>query len=275
MEIKKLEKEKYPYLLKQTTGLPERMDIIGSLPSDDNKFLCIIGSRTHSTYGAEACEQLIAGLKGYPIVIVSGMAIGIDSLVHETALKYGITTISFPGSGLSPHVLYPPSHTKLARRIVDSGGALISRFPVYQPGDYWTFPARNRLMAGVSQATLIIEGRRGSGTLGTAEYVIEFNRDLMIVPGSIFSDLSYGPHLLYKQGATPVTSSLDILRVLGFDVGPDKDRVSMSQDRLNSFEPLPRQIIESVTNGIVLKDEIARALDVPIHELNAHLSMLE
>lgn len=194
------------------------MDMIGTLPSDDNKFLCVIGARQHSTYGKDACEKLIGGLKGYPIVIVSGLAIGIDSISHETALSVGLKTIAFPGSGLSGAALYPSSRRALAREIIKAGGTLLSPFPTHQLGTGWTFPIRNRLMAGTSHATLIIEAKRRSGTLITADYAAEFGRDILTVPGSIFAELSYGPHMLIRRGATPVSSSHDILESLGFKV---------------------------------------------------------
>lgn len=216
MNIQKIQKEKYPFLLRQITQLTPEMDIIGTLPTDDHAFLCVVGSRSYSNYGKDSCRKLILGLRGYPIVIVSGMAIGMDSFAHEAALEAGLTTISFPGSGLDPSVLYPSSSRQLAKRIIAAGGALISRFPSLQLATDWTFPSRNRLMAGISHATLIIEARRGSGTLITAKYAEEFNRDVLAVPGPIDSELSYGPHMLIRRGATPITSSQDILEALGF-----------------------------------------------------------
>ncbi len=217
VEIRKLQKSEFPFLLRQISRLPDEMDIAGILPSDEYKFLCVIGSRNHSDYGRQACFQLIEGLQGYPVVIVSGLAIGIDSLAHEAAIKFGLKTIAFPGSGLSASVLYPPSGRNLAERIIQNGGAVISAFNMDQPGAHWTFPARNRLMAGMSHATLIIEAKEGSGTLLTADDAGEFSRDILTVPGSIFSDLSYGPHMLMRHGAITVTSSKDILEVLGFE----------------------------------------------------------
>lgn len=218
MQINRITKEDYPKLLQKVTALPPYLDVIGSVPSNANKFLCVVGSRTHSEYGREVTHRLIAGLKGYPIVIVSGLAIGIDSLAHEAALENGLTTIAFPGSGLARASLYPSSRRGLADRIVAGGGALISPFPPENSGIYWTFPARNRLMAATSHATLIIEGRRGSGTLGTADFALGFDRDVLVVPGEIFSELSYGPHMLMSRGATPIQSSLDILETLGYPV---------------------------------------------------------
>ncbi len=214
----KINKSQYPFLLRQIPHLPEELHMAGKLPSDDNKFLCVVGSRLNSKYGHDACVKLISGLAGYPVVIVSGLALGIDSIAHEAALDAKLTTVSFPGSGLSYDALYPPSHKHLATKIVEAGGALLSPFKLDQPGAEWTFPTRNRLMAGMSHATLIIEAAKGSGTLITADYAGTFGRDILTVTGSIFDELSYGPHMLLRRGATPVASSADILQALGFPV---------------------------------------------------------
>lgn len=228
MNIHKIQKQNYPFLLRQITQLSDEMDVIGTIPPDSYKFLCIIGSRTHSSYGKESCRRIILGLRGYPIVIVSGMAIGIDSIAHETAIDAGLKTIAFPGSGLHQSVIYPYSRKPLAQKIVDSGGALISKFPLFQKATDWTFPVRNRLMAGISHATLITEARRGSGTLITATYSEEFNRDVLAVPGPIDSELSYGSHMLIRRGATPITSSEDVLEALGLT---DTTRYDESDER--------------------------------------------
>jgi DNA processing protein len=219
MQYIKLFPNEYPFLLKQLKMRPPHMYISGApIPNDENKFLCVVGARKHSDYGKQACEELIYGLRNYPIVIVSGLALGIDSIAHVAALKNGLRTIALPGSGLEDSVIYPREHFPLAQHIVKSGNTLLSSFDPFQGGDYWTFPVRNQLMAGISHAVLIVEGRKGSGTLLTAGYAADLGRDVMIVPGSIFSDLSYGPHTLYSDGARPVMCSEDILEILGFDV---------------------------------------------------------
>ena len=218
MQTKRLTFNEYPLLLRQIERPPPFIDIAGSpIPTTDYKFLCIVGARKFTNYGEEVVRYLISGLKGYPIIIVSGLAIGIDSIAHEQALSYNLKTIAVPGSGLNENVIYPPSHINLARKIIESGNTLISPFEHNQTSALWTFPVRNRLMAGLSHATLVIEGREGSGTLLTAKHAIEFNRDVMIVPGSIFSDTTYGPHLLYKEGAIPITKPQEILDLLGFN----------------------------------------------------------
>ena len=200
MNTVKIFPSEYPTLIKQMALQPKFLECAGALPPGDSyKYLCVVGARNFSEYGRDVCKSLISGLRNYPIVIVSGLALGIDSIAHETALQVGLKTIAFPGSGLAKEVIYPKSHLRLAERIVKSGNTLLSSFDHNQIGMNWTFPVRNQLMAALSHATLIIEGKKGSGTLLTAKYANDLGRDVLIVPGSIFSDLSYGPHLLYKD----------------------------------------------------------------------------
>jgi DNA processing protein len=143
-------------------------------------------------------------LAGYPIGIVSGLALGIDAFAHEAALRAGLYTLAVPGSGLGDQVLYPASNRRLADRIVDGGGGLLSELSPDTRAALWTFPQRNRLMAGMCAATLLIEAGEKSGTLITARMAVDYNRELLVVPGSIFSPTSRGCHQFLKLGATPV-----------------------------------------------------------------------
>jgi len=219
MNHTKLYPQNYPRLLKQMEKLPPFLYLSGApIPNDEYRFLCVVGSRKYSDYGRSVCRDLIAGLKNHPVVIVSGLAYGIDSLAHRAALDHGLRTIAFPGSGLDPAVIYPREHYRLAMEIVRTGNTLVSPFEPDQKGDYWTFPVRNELMAGISQATLIIEGGKESGTLLTAKNAADLSRDVLAVPGSIYSELPFVPHMLLKDGAIPVTSADDILSALRFDL---------------------------------------------------------
>jgi len=222
-----------------------------------------------------SCEKLIHGLRGYPVVVVSGLAIGIDSISHHAALDAGLETVAFPGSGLAESALYPASRRKLAHRIVDSGGALISPFPYEQPGALWTFPVRNQLMAGMSHATLIIEARKGSGTLITAEHALEFSRDVLAVPGSIFSDLSYGPHMLLSRGAAPASSSEDILRALGlYDASLPERRTTVDLEAL-SLSSEERSICESIRSAMLTSSDIIEKTALPASEVTMLITGLE
>jgi predicted CoA-binding protein len=156
MEIKDFFKKNFPPLLLEINDPPEKMRIIGELPKTE-KYLAVVGSRKYSEYGKAVCEKLIEGLAGYSITIVSGLALGMDSIGHRAALKAGLHTIAIPGSGLSEKVLYPSSHRNLAKEIVESGGCLISEFEdenkslnsaIYGAGFYGAFLAANIKMIG-------------------------------------------------------------------------------------------------------------------------------
>ena len=274
-EIKTLDIEDYPYLLCQIHRLPKSMEIIGKLPPETYKYLCVVGSRSHSEYGQKVCEQLIAGLAGYPIVIVSGLAKGIDSIAHASAIDAGLKTVAFPGSGLAPHVIYPQSNKPLAERIVASGGALLSPFKREQGADVWTFPTRNTLMAGISHATLVIEGREKSGTWSTIEAALSFGRDLFIVPGSIFSDLSAKPLEMLKEGARPVTSSRDIIEALGLNLGAQTRDLFESDEAKARLSTDEKILIEKIMQAPISRDNIIRDMAMPVGYVTSILMELE
>lgn len=281
--IRRIYKDEYPALLLQLHKIPRYLDIIGQFPPDSYSWLCVVGSRTNSSYGSEVCKMLIEGLRGHPIVIVSGLAVGIDSLAHEMALRAGLKTVAIPGSGLSEKVLYPVSRQELAKKIVSSGGAIVSPFNANQEATKWTFPVRNQLMAGLSHAILIIEARKKSGTLITASFASKINRDVLAVPGSVFSDLSQGPHHLIRDGATTVTSSQDILEALGFKVKEDEfeSRGSNSiSDRLTKVLTNPSLSPEEITlikllEAPRIRDDLMRKMNISAAQLNILITQLE
>ncbi|MES2314867.1 MAG: DNA-processing protein DprA [Patescibacteria group bacterium] len=271
-----IQKENYHFLLKQLDKIPDSMEMIGTMPPETYKYLCVVGSRAYSSYGKEACEKLISGLAGYPVVIVSGLAIGIDSIAHEAALKADLKTIAFPGSGLDTTILYPAQNIGLARRIVEAGGALLSPFPRNLEGVYWAFPVRNKLMAGISNAVLLIEGAEGSGSLLTADDAGEFGRDLLTVPGSIFSPLSHGPHKHLRDAAIAVTCSEHILEALGLTKNDSNKTPSVTNQNLfgDSLSSDEKQILEKM-KAPIQRDELIRSLDLPAGYVNALLIELE
>jgi len=271
MEIKKLPKAKFPKALLEIPQPPENLWIIGELPKEDLIYLCVVGSRKFTSYGREVCEKIIAGLKDYPIVIVSGFAMGIDTIAHKKAMQVGLRTLVFPGSGLSDEAIYPKTNVKLMEEIVSKGGCLISEFEPNFKATQWSFPMRNRLMAGISKAVLIIEAEERSGTLITARLTTEYNRDLLVVPGSIFSPNSKGVNKLLHQGATPVTCSEDVLEALGFELPKDKEK----QARLFlDLSPEEKKVADLLREPIP-RDDLIRALKMPTPTANALLSVME
>ncbi|MFA6314836.1 MAG: DNA-processing protein DprA [Candidatus Paceibacterota bacterium] len=275
-----LNKSQYPRLLLEIDKPPKTLYCAGSLPPSQEEFryLCVVGARNYSKYGHDVCVRLIRRLKDYPIVIVSGLAIGIDSIAHAEALKVGMRVIGIPGSGLSREVLYPRTRLSLADKMIREGQTLLSPFEYEQGATMWTFPVRNCLMAGISHATLIIEGRHDSGTLITAKHALEFNRDVLVVPGSIFSDLSVGPHNLFKEGAIPVFSAKDILDALGFDIPKNSMKKDDAQTEIiipASLSDEQKKILQILRYAPQNSSELLDKIQISSPALNIEISQLE
>ena len=271
MKIQKLTKEEFPKALLEIPQPPKDLWIIGELPKENLVYLCVVGSRKFTTYGREACEKIIAGLKGYPVAIVSGFAMGIDTISHKKALQTGLKTIVFPGSGLSNEAIHPKSNIGLIQEIVETGGCLISEFEPDFKATHWSFPMRNRLMAGISKATLIIEAEEKSGTMITARLTTEYSRDLLVVPGSIFSPSSKGTNKLLHQGATPVTNAEDVLEALGFEIPKNQEK---QKKLFADLSPEENKVVKMLREPME-RDELIRKMNMPTPKANAILTMME
>lgn len=269
--IRRLPKDKFPKALLEIPQPPENLWVAGELPPEKSIYLCVVGSRKFTSYGRDACEKIIAGLKGYPIVIVSGLALGIDAIAHKKALSVGLKAMVFPGSGLSPQAMYPKTNAQLAKEILEQGGCLISEFEPSFKATLWSFGRRNRLMAGISKATLIIEAGEKSGTMITARLTTEYNRDLLAVPGSIFSPSSVGTNKLIRLGATPVTSSDDVLEALGFERPDKKEKQAKLFADLSEEESMVVELLREPLE----RDELIKKMKMNIASANALLSIME
>lgn len=214
MEIRELERKEWPVQLLEIPQLPEKLWVRGTMPEAGTKLLTVVGSRAMTQYGQEACQKLIAGLAGYPISIVSGLALGVDTCAHKAALAAGLHTLVVPGSGLGDDVLYPRSNRAFAKEILEAGGGMLSEYEPHASSHTYFFPARNRLMVGLADAVLVIEAGQKSGTLITARLAGEYNRDLLCVPHRIGDPHSFGPHLFIRLGAALVTEPMHILEAL-------------------------------------------------------------
>jgi DNA processing protein len=270
--IKDVEDGLLPDSLFEIPQLPKKLVYRGTLPDKALTFLTIVGSRRYSPYGEHACRHLIAGLAGYPVVIVSGLAMGIDSIAHTSAIEHKIPTIAFPGSGLDKEVIYPAENKKLAEKILESGGALISEFKNDQRGAQWTFPQRNRLMAGIARATLLVECTDKSGTLITARLALDYNHDLLVIPGPIFAEGSKGTNGLLRHGATPITSVDDLLEALGFTKTENPTQRTLE---LLDCSPLEKRVLELLRDNSLSRDEIVDKLGLSVSEANSTLSIME
>lgn len=268
-ELRILKPEKWPPLLKEISDPPKQLWIRGEDPNLDILWLCIIGARKHSSYGIQVCERIIKNLSGYNIGIVSGLAYGIDILAHKIALTHKLPIIAVPGSGLDDQVLYPRQHRNIAQEIISSGGCLISEFtPKQNPAPY-LFQKRNRIMSGISEGILVIESKKKSGTQITARLALDYNREIMIVPGSIFSSLSEGPLSLLSHGAHPVTSAEDILEILNIEI---KSKVNRS---LEDLSPEEKDLYIYIMRAPINKDDLCKHINKPLHEINYLLTLLE
>lgn len=272
MDLIELKPDNFPRRLREINDPPKKLYINGKLPPDDYKWLCVVGARKYSPYGKSACENLINGLRGLPVVIVSGLALGTDTIAHRAALSTGLKTVGVPGSGLAPSVLYPSSSRELADEILRAGGALVSEFEPNFRATRWSFPQRNRIMAGLSDAVMVIEAEIKSGTLITSRLATDYNRDIFAVPGSIFSATSEGPHMLIRKGGAAVSSAAALRDLLGF---PDSStNYKLSTTNYSDCSPEEKQILEILKTPIT-REELADSVEMPFSKLNSVLSVLE
>ena len=268
--IRILKPKDFPKRLKEIPDPPEKLWVEGTLPPETHKWLCVVGSRRYSHYGLEACEKLLGGLYGHPVAIVSGLALGIDCIAHRAALDAKLQCVGVPGSGISRKVMHPAANRPLAEKILAAGGALLSEFPPEFRATLYSFPQRNRVMAGLADAVLVVEAEKKSGTLITARLASEYNRDVLAVPGSIFSDATEGPHLLMRLGATPVRTGEDLLTALGFSSEHNADNANRYENC--STEEL--KILELLKIPME-RDALIAAAKLPVSKTNAVLSLLE
>lgn len=267
--IEELARDDFPKLLLEIPQPPKRLNYRGVLPDPKMKLLSVVGSRKYTNYGKQVVDHLISGLRGHNIGIVSGLALGIDSLAHQAALDNGLYTLAIPGGGLSDGAIYPRAHLRLAHKILEEGGGLLSEYDPDFKATTWSFPERNRLVAGISQATLIIEAGEKSGSLITARLAVDYNRELLVVPGSIFSDNSKGTHQFLKLGARPITEAADILDSLGIEI---------TDGRAPSFTPLlslEEQTIINLLSEPQERDLLIRRSELPTESVTITLMRME
>ncbi len=207
----------YPALLKEIDDPPMVLYVKGDLSCLRQRTISIVGTRNPSVTGRETARRFAFDLAGHNLTIVSGLALGVDAAAHQGCLEASGKTIAVMGTGVD--CIYPRQHVKLAERICENG-LLMSEFPLHTEPFAGHFPRRNRIISGLSSATLVVEAAIRSGSLITARFACEQNRDVLAIPGSIHNPQSRGCHHLLQQGATLVTSSADVLSGLGLDSDP-------------------------------------------------------
>ncbi|MEK7599401.1 MAG: DNA-processing protein DprA [Patescibacteria group bacterium] len=262
--IKKSDAE-YPRLFKEIPLPPEIIYLKGSLEALNENLIkvAIVGTRRATGYGRETAKSISRDLSLAGVSVVSGLALGIDSEAHRGALEGPSPTIAVLGSGVNK--IYPATNQTLAQKIIESGGAVISEFPPDYPPDRWTFPQRNRIIAGLSRATIVIEAPEKSGALITARLALDFNRDVGAVPGEISSINSKGTNFLLKSGGAVIRSAEDIFELLGMPAKtPALDNLDENEEHLLGLLAEPAS-----------RDWLAQKSGLEIKELNQKLTMLE
>lgn len=260
------EESSYPALLKEIAYAPLGLYLKGE-PLSDNLKIALVGTRRPSFYGKKAAEEIAASLAKAQIDLVAGLAWGIDTIVHKTALKYKTKTLAVLGSGLN--IIYPPINKKLAENISKSG-TLISEYPLDTPPKKYHFPLRNRIISGLCQGVVIIEAPLKSGALITAKYAVEQNREVFSVPGPIFSNVSVGTNRLIQEGAKLILSANDIFEELNI-ANPE------TKEKIKKLESKTEEIIMSFfkDNEPLLIDKIIEQSNLKTAEVLAALTNLE
>lgn len=231
----------YPSYLKEIANAPILLYGRGELPNTQIS-IAAVGTRKPTAYGLEVTESITRELSLSNICINSGLALGIDTRAHETALENNGKTIAVLGSGLDRNSIYPSENRGLLERIVRSGGTILSEYAYGTPALKEHFPQRNRIISGLSRGVIVIEAREKSGALITARFALEQNREVFAIPGSIFSTTSHGPNTLIQQGAKLITSAKDILEELGIEY--TKNEEQYEDKLLNKEESILLQMLE-------------------------------
>lgn len=265
----------YPELLKQIPDYPLGLYIKGDLPDASLLKISIVGSRKYTEYGAYIAKKIACDLTARDIVIVSGMARGIDSVVHKATINSNGKTIAILGCGVD--ICYPPENARIRENIIHNG-CLISEFPLGTKPLVRNFPMRNRIISGISKALIVIEASEKSGTLITAGHALEQGREVMAIPGMVNSNFSRGTNYLIKNGASLVTSIQDILDIIGdnhycknFSTDTNKN-FSNYNISLENNEKLVYDVIGFDEKSF---DFIANHVDLPVSKLSSCLIMLE
>jgi len=267
-----IQDEKYPALLRQIPDAPFVLYVLGKKrehPLHLDRTIAVVGTRRMSSYGKEVTERFVTELVSQRFTIVSGMAYGIDAAAHWAAINAGGGTIAVLGCGID--IIAPPANAKLYRTIIGGGGAVVSEMPLGHRPLKGLFPARNRIISGLSLATLVIEGADDSGALITARNAAEQGRDVFAVPGPITSALSRAPLRLIKDGATLVESVDDILETLRVK----KMTSGALKKSLTGSTKEEQMILDSVSQSRQHIDDLVRLTGLTAQNVAAILTILE
>jgi DNA processing protein len=260
-------KHKYLQILSSIDNVPKKLYYIGTPPEERRPTVAIVGTRKPTAYGKEVTEKIAYDLASKGVVIVSGLALGVDGIAHTAALKAKGTTLAVLGNGLD-HI-YPAAHQNLAEQIVANGGALLSEYSPDTPARSYQFLERNRIVSGLADAIIITEAAARSGTLNTAMHALSQGKEVFVVPGNITSPMSLGCNTLLKQGATPILSADDVLEVIAPELLKPNAQLPLGDNQLES------DVIALLAQGVRDGDAIQQQLKISASDLSVALTMLE
>ncbi len=268
IQLLTLDDPDYPHRLRQIADPPPVLYLKGDLNAGDDLAVAIVGTRRPTIYGRQAAELFAKGLAQHGVTVVSGLAKGVDTFAHRATLDGGGRTVAVLGSGLD--IIYPGENRRLAAEVVERG-ALISEFPLGTQPDGINFPRRNRIIAGLSLACLVVEAAETSGALITAEFALEQGREVFAVPGNIFSPASRGPNRLIAEGAKPVCEMADLLEELKLEAAVEQREVRGAVPETEA----EATILRCLTHEPLHIDEIRRSVCLPMSVVSSTLTMLE
>lgn len=259
----------FPNCLRTIPSRPKELYLRGDLNLNlARPCVAVVGSRIPSAYGKQAVHDIVGGLSRAGVCIVSGMAPGIDTLAHQTALECKGQTIGVIGTGLDENVFFPRQNLDLAQKVINTGGCLVSEYPAGFKATNYSFPQRNRIIAGLSLAILVIEAKEKSGSLITAEWGKKQHKSVFAVPGSIYSTSSKGCNWLLKKGGLACDSALDILNALGIaPVSPKTAAIA------NSVEE--QKILDTLKEGAADIDQIILITKLPAPVVMSIIPVME
>lgn len=266
------DREEYPEALRNIPDPPYVLYGAGKLEALRTRKVTLIGTRTPSAYGRELAGQIAGGLARAGVCVVSGMARGIDCASHEGALRAGGCTIGVLGSGIN--VPYPSDNLQLMRNVAAGSGLVLSEYPLDAKPMTFHFPHRNRVLSGLSEAVVFVEGRIKSGGMLTVSSALAQGREVFATPGRVGASGSEGPHTILREGARLVTSAQDVLD----DLGWNNESRTPEQSASNAPRPqgaVGKRIVAHLARETLSPDELSQALGIPSDELIAELGMLE
>jgi DNA processing protein len=268
VEILTWQDAEYPRRLKEIDQSPPVLFVKGSISVEDDWAVAVVGTRRVTPYGRQVADELGCFLAQNGITVVSGLARGVDAIAHQSALQAGGRTFAVLGNGVD--VIYPPEHRKLASEI-SRQGALISDYPLGTQPDGVNFPPRNRIISGLSLATVVVEAGEKSGALITAEFAVEQGRDVFAVPGSILAAQSQGTNQLIEQGARPLLRMSEILEALKLEQIPEKQQAR----KLAPMTGDEKKLLTHLSSEPVHIDQLCEMTGLPITDVSATLTMME